>query len=252
MEEKNKDQMTEELPEKEAGALLEEERRPRSKKGALTVLTVVLVLLVVVSALAAVDYDSLFGKVLGGKLPQPEYYEPDYFENIFENREYMQYAFSEMRIAVKEEGGYSTNYTFGDSESAEEAFLKAGAHKYGARALSDYFYTLLNGCNTPAERGRFHAQFSDTYRILGKEDSAPGAFPAQKVYDLHFEYQGEKEAFDGTLCYHWLVSYRVVRNDGTVLNYSSSADGGQARFFVEAMADGSYRIKEIVGIFKVN
>lgn len=250
MEEKNTAEVIEGVKRQEP--VRKDDARAGNKKRAMVLVTVVLVALVVVSALAAVDYDALFGRVFDQKLPEPEYAEPDYHENIFENREYMQHAFSGMQVFVSEEGGYSINYAFGDSESAEEAFLKAGAHKYGAKALSDYFYTLLQGCNTPGEKGRFHALFSESYRILGKENSAPGAFPAQKIYDLHFECLGEKEAYDGTRCYHWLVSYRVIRNDGTVLNYSSSADGGQARFFVEPMADGSYRIKEIVGVFKVN
>jgi hypothetical protein len=42
-----------------------------------------------------------------------------------------------------------------------------------------------------------------------------------------------------------------VRNDGTVLNYSSGLDNGQARFFLEETAEG-YRIKEIIGIYRVN
>lgn len=227
-------------------------QKARSKKTAFVVVTVILAALVVVAALAAVDYDAILGRITGSKLPTPQYYEPDYNENIFENKEYMQYAYAEMQIAVKEEGNYSKVYPFGDSDSAEEAFGKAGEHRYGAGVLSDYFYTLLRGCNSKAKRERFFGLFSEEYQIKGKENSAPGAFPAQKIYDLYFEYRGEEKAYDGTPCYQWYVSYKIVRNDGTVLNYSSGADGGEARFYLEQLPDGSCRIKEIVGIFKLN
>jgi hypothetical protein len=215
-------------------------------------LAVVLAALLLVTALIAVDFEALFGMSNDDLLKRPDYYEADYNENIFENEEYMKHAFSGMKISVKEEGNYSKVYPFGDRESAEEAFGEAAGHKYGARALSDYFYTLLNGCNTKGKRERFFALFSKDYRIVGEKNSAPGTFPQQKIYDLYFEYVGESAAYDGTVCYEWYVSYRVIRNDGTVLNYSSGLDNGQARFFVELQEDGSYRIKEIVGIFQLN
>jgi hypothetical protein len=224
----------------------------KQKKGVLILLAVVLAALLLVAALIAVDFEALFGMSNDDLLKRPDYYEADYNENIFENEEYMKHAFSGMKISVKEEGNYSKVYPFGDRESAEEAFGEAAGHKYGAGVLSDYFYTLLNGCNTKGKRERFFALFAEDYRIVGEKNSAPGTFPQQKIYDLYFEYVGESAAYDGTVCYEWYVSYRVIRNDGTVLNYSSGLDNGQARFFVELQEDGSYRIKEIVGIFQLN
>ena len=115
MEEKNTAEVIEGVKRQEP--VRKDDARAGKKKKAMVLVTVVLVALVVVSALAAVDYDALFDRVFDQKLPEPEYAEPDYHENIFENREYMQHAFSGMQVFVSEEGGYSINYAFGDSEN---------------------------------------------------------------------------------------------------------------------------------------
>ncbi len=224
----------------------------RNKKSAVILLAVLLALLAVVGALATIDYDSLFDKVIAR--PPVNYYEPAIGENIWENEEYMAFTYGSMlSVNVCEDGFFSNMYTFEDAESAEEAFEKAGKHQNGMSVLSDYFYTLLCGCDTPAEKSRFKALFSEEFQINRGKRQLAGAFPAQKIYDLHFDYVGEDLCYDKqTSCYVWLVSYRIVRNDGTVLNYSSGLEHGKARFYVEQRSDGGYSIKEIVGIDQVN
>lgn len=225
--------------------------RSRNKKGAVILIAVILVALVVVCALAAVDFDAIKDGLFKDT-GRTDYYQPVYGENIWENHEYMSHAFAAMKIGVCEDGFFSDEYAFGDADSAEEAFERAGSHQYGAEVLADYFYALLCGCDTPAEKSRFRDLFSVEFQINRGKSELPGGFTCQKIYDLRFDYQGEEIGYDGTTtCQVWLVSYRIVRNDGTVLNYSSGLDHGQARFYVEETAEG-YRIKEIVGIYKVN
>lgn len=237
-----------------ASALMDEQKgkkRGRSKKGALILLALLLVMLVALCALAAVDFDAIKDSIFKdtGKV---NYYQPIYGENIWENEEYMSHAFAAMKISVCEDGFFFDEYAFGDADSAEEAFAQAGKHQNGAAVLSDYFYALLNGCDTPGEKARFKALFSEEFQINRGKSELPGGFTCQKIYDLQFQYMGEEIGYDGvTLCQAWMVSYRIVRNDGTVLNYSSGLDNGQARFYVEETSEG-YRIKEIVGIYKVN
>ena len=250
MEENRNNLQPEEQEESGENRSPKEEGR-RSKKGAIILISVILGMLVVVSALAAVDFDALGGTIFDER--EEVYYDPIYGEDIWSNEEYMQHAFYDMRISVDEGEGYVSEYSFGDADSAAEAFLAVANRPNGAKALSDYFYALLNGADTSGEKMRFRALFSENYRINRGKSELPGGFTRQKVYDLKFEYLGQDVSFDGeSTCYCWLVDYRVVRNDGTVLNYSSGVDGGQARFFVEPTADGGFLIKEIIGIYRVN
>lgn len=248
MEEKN----FEEVREPEAEKTAQSGRpRGRNKKVAMILIVVVLVLLVVVCALAAVDYDAIRDGLFKDSV-KVDYYPPVYGENIWENEEYMSHAYAAMKISVCEDGFFSADYAFGDADSAEEAFEKAGSHQYGAKAIADYFYSLMNGCDTPAEKTRFRELFSQEYRINRGKVSLPGGFTRQKVYEIRMEYLGETVCFDETTaCRSWLVSYRIVNNDGTVLNYSSGLDHGQARFLIEETPDGPL-IKEIIGIYQVN
>ena len=237
----------EQEPAEETGAV----KRGRSKKGAVILIAVVLCLLVVVCALAAVDFDAIKDKMFEdtGKV---EYYQPVYGENVWENEEYLAHAYAAMKIGVCEDGFFTAEYPFGDADSAQEAFEKAGEHQNGASVLAKYFYSLLCGCDTPAQKTRFKELFCKEFLIKRGRSQLPGGFTCQKIYDLQFVYQGEEASYDGTAtCQVWMVSYRIVRNDGTVLNYSSGLDNGQARFFVEETAEG-FRIKEIIGIYRVN
>ncbi len=235
----------------------EQSDKAKNKKRAKIVLFVILIALVVVLALVSVvsALENAFGKT--GMFSDPSknivYEEPDYLSNIWKDGEYMKHAYGAMAINICADGFMTEKIAFGDEESAQAAFEQMKEYEDGASVLSDYFYTLLCGCDSPGEQKRFGTLFASEYRVLGKINKAPKTFPAQKIYDLRFTYEGMALCYDEkTQCHQWKVSYKIVKNDGTVLNYSSSKDSGEARFYVQEIGNEQFVIKEIVGVYRVN
>lgn len=231
--------------------------KAQDKKRAKIVLLIILIALAVVLALVSVV--SALGEGLGEKgiFSDPSknivYDEPDYLSNIWQDGEYMKHAYGAMAVNVCADGFVTEKFAFGDAESAETAFESVKEFENGASVLSDYFYALLCGSDNPGEQKRFGELFSSEYRVSGKINGSAKTFPAQKVYDLYFYYEGTDLCYDEkTSCHKWRVTYKIVKNDGTVLNYSSSKDSGEAYFYIEENGTDNYSIKEIVGIYRVN
>ncbi|MBQ8398552.1 MAG: hypothetical protein IJX08_01155 [Clostridia bacterium] len=231
--------------------------KAQDKKRAKIVLLIILIALVVVLALVSVV--SALGEGFGKKgiFSDPSknivYDEPDYHSNIWQDGEYMKHAYGAMAVNVCADGFITEKFAFGDEESALEAFEKAKNYEDGAAALSDYFYALLCGSDSPGEQKRFETLFCSEYRVSGKINGSVATFPPQKIYDLYFSYEGTALCYDEqTSCHKWKVSYKIVKNDGTVLNYSSGKDSGEAYFYVEETGRDQFAIKEIVGIYRVN
>ncbi len=218
------------------------EIRKRKKKRAVIFGTVILVLLVVTTALSSVDYNRLFEKIAEKDRTDVVYFPPEYGADIFENEEYMSHVGSDMAVRIRADGIAEYTYPFSDLETARQAFGELENYGYGAGVLGRYFCALLSGCISERELRAFYDLFSEEY-----ENELPISFPPQKIYGIKVEYWGKYE-YEDRLTDRWRVSYEIVRNDGTVLNFNDSRDGGEAWFLLEESSEGNYRISVINGI----
>ncbi len=224
-----------------------QEKKHAPKRTALICIAAVLLLLAISIPLTFIDYDALFLKI-SEKHGKEEiiYYPADYQSPIFENEEYRSHFGEDMTVKIKEDGFAEYAYPFTDMASAEEVAEKLQDYKNGAGVLGKYFYALLCGCDEPEEQKNFLGLFAEEYR---KE--LPRSFPPQKVYNIRLEYCGDYE-YEGEKTKRWRVSYEVVRNDGTVLNFSDSRDGGEAWFLVREGTEDADEIRMIAKIKYMN
>ena len=214
-------------------------KRKRSKKGAIIFIAVLLALLALSLPLLFLDIDDLFERA---PVREIKYYPADFTNSIWDSEEYASYFPLYLRICEDGFANYETT-PFSNIEEAKISFADAEKYQHGASAIANYFYATLVGCDSVEEEKAFRALFTEDY-----EDGIPTFFPGQKVYNIQMFYEGQGDG--GTEI--WKVSFDIVKNDGTVFNYTGARDGGNARFFLKSGTDGVYRISDIVGIVKVN
>lgn len=245
--------MKENQRERNATEETEELISPKSKKmgkrkPALIFIAVLLILLAIGIPLCFVDFNALFSTL--PKEREIQYYDEDYRENIWENEEYLGHM--PLSVRIKVDGASSLVYYFEDMASAEETFKSLTDYGSGSDVLAEYFLAMLRGGRSKQNVDAYKALFTQECRTA-LPDLFPNRFPPQKVYDISLTLNSTStDTATAVSSAEWAVSFNVVRNDGSVLNYTGARDGGEARFLLKRMPGGDYLIEEIRGIQYLN
>ncbi|MEA4832043.1 MAG: hypothetical protein VB118_05435 [Oscillospiraceae bacterium] len=128
--------------------------------------------------------------------PSVEYYEANYDENIFEDKDYM----SLVRDIYYTTGGYT------------ELLDKAGCESKGKDAVffREFFDAIISG-----DADTYNTFFMKNYFETNEKDDS---FTMQRIYDISVTVREDTETeLNGAKikCSNYIVSYKIMKNNGT-------------------------------------
>ena len=130
------------------------------------------------------------------------FYEADYNENIFEDREYLSLI----------ENGY---ISYCDMDNVTLGIDEDDAHKYGqdVEFIVSYIQHMING-----DVDKYNGCYSELYY---EEEDPKEKFTMQKIYDVLIKKVSEETVSDGNGSYTkyiFSLNYKILKNNGTLRN----------------------------------
>ena len=177
-------------------------KRSRMKKKIIIVIISILALMALMF-ISIFVLSSILDKISG---KDEEYnfnfYEADYNENIFEDREYMSLI----------ENGY---ISYCDMDNVTLGIDKDDAHKYGqdVEFIVAYIQYMING-----DVDKYNGCYSDLYY---EEEDPKEKFTMQKIYDVLIKKISEETVSDSSGSYTkyiFSLNYKILKNNGTLRN----------------------------------
>ncbi len=201
--------------------------KKKLKKIILVVSCVCISVLVIIGIIAAVSL-LVLDRVNEKNNTEPtiryQFFLPDREANILEDEDYLQ-----KDLIIRYSNGAET---FSLAEKNADDFGN------GASFFLEYFDALIGG-----EEDKMNALYTDEYiSVHGTEDD----FTMQRAYDMIVRYTGEKEVRDSSFdkAYQYVVSYKIMRNDGT-FRRDVASDASREQIFYIVNTDKGYKLLDI-------
>ncbi len=153
-----------------------------------------------------------------------DWYEADYDEDIFQNEDYVKLT----------EYGFIL-YTDG---SVTIGIERENSKNYGddVEFMVDYLYSIIEG-----DHEKYNSFFSDSYY---KNHQKKDRFTMQKIYNVSLEKELVTKKDTGETEYTFILSYKILENNGTFRN--DIGDGSKRQYITFTDRDGVYLIDSVI------
>ena len=161
--------------------------------------------------------------ITNSKLPELNFYSPDYEVNILDDTEYL-----ELNRIISYRNGPLTITVSPEDYLATDPVLAF---------LADMIDTMING-----NYSEYPNYFSEKYK---SENTLPEKFTMQRLYNITVERISEEKDEDGNTLLVYMMDYMISKNDGT-LRRDMDSDASRPWYLVIKNENGEYKIYNIL------